>query len=132
MDADQGDIDPNDFDPPSDESHDESDEDIGDADPQFYRLHDRIDEKHHAADMIANCRIKANATRAGVRAAVTDCELLLEARSRNLKSCAREFLAEQNMMNHPQAGVFLGKFDIPSPFKGWKTDRGQVNAIKSY
>ena len=114
----------------SDSGNSESDND--DQDIRFHRAYGRVDERHHAADMIANARKNCWMTRTAVRNVLTDCEIMLEARSQNLKSDVEDYLTRNGLINQPQSVLLLDKFNCDSPFKFWKSDPGQIKAISSY
>ncbi|KAE8742025.1 hypothetical protein FOCC_FOCC012441 [Frankliniella occidentalis] len=99
---------------------------------QFHWAHGKIDERHHAADMIINCRQSCTMTRAGVRTAMDNCELMLEARTENLKRKVEDFLNQNNYMNNPLSARLLNNFECESPFKNFKSNSGQKSAVKSY
>ncbi|KAE8752336.1 hypothetical protein FOCC_FOCC000808 [Frankliniella occidentalis] len=127
----EGELNPDDCDEPMGES-DDSDGGLEDVPPRFHVLHNHIDERHHAADFVGNCRVKCNATRAGVRAAIEGCETLLEARFRNLKASVQQYIEEQELHALPASVRLLEKFDVKTQFSGLKSNEGQINAIKSY
>lgn len=130
---------------PVDDGHngngDDGDGDDGDSDD--HDLNRRLGEiergrdgerniKHACTKMVVEMRSVSAMTRVGVRRAMAGSEGILEINNRKLKRNVEDYLQVMKQAGTPRAQALLSKLEVESPFKGMKSNKGQIPSIKRF
>lgn len=112
---------------PSDHGSGSEDSAGEDGDPN-----DLVDMKQCAATMIVKLRSHATMNRTEVRLAMMGCESMLGAYSENVVHRVENFLRAQGLEDDPGAQELLESLPAGDPFRGFRSDKGQVAAAKRF
>ncbi|KAE8739282.1 hypothetical protein FOCC_FOCC015220 [Frankliniella occidentalis] len=105
------------------------DDDLNDL---FLLPNGRRDAHHAAVNMIVEMRSVAAMTRVGVSRAMCGADKILRVISSSLKADVTNYLERNGQIHDPRAQDLLNKFNVESPFKKIKSNKGQISGIKEY